>query len=380
MAEPKASGKTQSVSLPVARSIPGAPKGLANGTPGGRPVGIQPTARPAVRFVSNRVHRALVTPRHDIVALPIMQTLGAQESLSPRVDWTPVASSLAEISASNEELEGFLGGVFEDLEGLFGDFLRQQKALQLERQRMEAEMTERQAELERQRAEIAALREGLLADIRAEVNQAVTASVCREGLLEKVVADFQQDRQAFQTALDEARAQWSQAAQTQAEIAELRSELRQWLEQQAKRQAQSADAEPADALKEQIRRLEKEREVMERERATLEAELETVRARAAELAETLDQQKRQVAEERARWTEEIRRFRQIVELMSASRGEKRASGIPSGPPPTSGPGAETAPSGSRLPDAALDSIIAQFELLQKDVARRRKRPPEPTAP
>jgi len=354
-----------------------------------------------------------------------------------------VLSSLAEISASNEEVGGFLTGVFDDLEGLVGDFLRQQKTLQSERQRIESDLKQERAELERQRAEVEALREGILADIRGEVSRATTSTASQDGLVEKVLADVEQERGALRAALAEAQIQLAQLAQTSSEIAGLRQEFKQWSEQQSRLQtevlqarpaadpevaaaaelergalraaladaqtqlaqvlqatadvaalrqefkqwseeqasvhAQALQSRPAPELEERLHRMEQERAALEQERAVLESELESVRGRAVEMAEMLEQQKRQVAEERSKWTGELQRFRQLMEMMSLARPEKRAA-APAAAPATAAPAArgpdrpasETAAGG----DTALDSIIAQFELLQKDLARRRKRPAE----
>jgi chromosome segregation ATPase len=157
-------------------------------------------------------------------------------------------------------------------------------------------------------------------------------------------------------------------------VAELGGELKRALEQLATTQAAAAQSPAWPAMEERLRRMEEERAESDRQRAVLESELETLRARNAEMARLLDQQKHQVTEERSQWGDEIRRLRQVMELMSAGRGEKRSPATAAPPPPDTAAQANRAPAGSAGgPDSVLDSVIAQFELLQKDAARRRKR-------
>jgi hypothetical protein len=105
----------------------------------------------------------------------------------------------------------------------------------------------------------------------------------------------------------------------------------------------------------------------------LERELETVRSRAAELSEIQAQQGRQMSEERERWSDELKRMRRLLETMAErqlvqsaaeARAAKTAAPMPAG-------GQQAAPNDDRG-DPVLDSVITQFEMLQRDLARRRK--------
>jgi chromosome segregation ATPase len=155
-------------------------------------------------------------------------------------------------------------------------------------------------------------------------------------------------------------------------VAEWGGELKRALEQLAGAQAAAAQSPAWPAMEQRLLRMEEERAESERERAVLESELETLRARNAEMAHLLSQQKNQVTEERTQWGDEIRRLRQVMELMSAGRAGKRTcETAASEPPPAQTSVPPAGPAGGT--DSVLDSVIAQFELLQKDAARRRKR-------
>lgn len=75
-----------------------------------------------------------------------------------------------------------------------------------------------------------------------------------------------------------------------------------------------------------------------------------------------------MSDQQTAWAEELRRMRRLMETL-VERQSASASASP--PPPAEKPVAiePASPSG----DPALDSVMAQFEMLQRDVARRRKR-------
>jgi len=115
---------------------------------------------------------------------------------------------------------------------------------------------------------------------------------------------------------------------------------------------------------------------VEQERRLLESELEAVRNRAVEMAEMLDDQKRQAAEQQNQWTDELKRMRRLMEDMSA-RTVQNAAAAPVAPQPVQQqpvpqqPVAPQSPAPQPQADPALDSVMAQFEMLQRDLARRR---------
>jgi len=142
---------------------------------------------------------------------------------------------------------------------------------------------------------------------------------------------------------------------------------------------------------------------LEDERHQLEEELENVRSHSANMAQVIEEQKRQMAEENAGWTAELRQLRRILDKQATWISQQRenssqqysdlelqqapAEDYPSGQPPilpirtaqTSNRPIEQ-PAAMRATgtggqagrhDAVLGSVLSQFELLQRDVARRR---------
>jgi predicted nucleic acid-binding Zn-ribbon protein len=140
----------------------------------------------------------------------------------------------------------------------------------------------------------------------------------------------------------------------------LSAERAQWEAQ--KRLSQETGSENASQVTE-----------MAHERAMLEEELETVRHRCEELSKTVSEQKKQLTEERAEWTAEFRQLRKILDKQSQVLVERMEHNHTT--PATSGP-----PSQQHAPleahaataDPVLGSVISQFQLLQKDAARRRQ--------
>ena len=85
----------------------------------------------------------------------------------------------------------------------------------------------------------------------------------------------------------------------------------------------------------------------------------------------LDQQKHQVVQERTQWGDEIRQLRELVECLSTGRAAVR--GGAAAEPVAAGHSGSPASAPVHGHDTVLDSVIAQFELLQKGAARRRKK-------
>ncbi len=100
------------------------------------------------------------------------------------------------------------------------------------------------------------------------------------------------------------------------------------------------------------------------QRAALEAELDAARRRAAEQAEALHEQKRSADLQQAELGGELKRMQSLLEVLAGQiRGEPVV------------PGQSTKP---RVDSAMLGSVLAEFELLQRDVpSRRAKRNGEP---
>ena len=77
-----------------------------------------------------------------------------------------------------------------------------------------------------------------------------------------------------------------------------------------------------------------------------------------------------MSEERTEWTAELKRMRRTLETFTQRQIELAQAGG-SGQAAESAGAAKTA-STETANDPVLDSVMAQFEMLQKDLAKRRK--------
>jgi len=259
-------------------------------------------------------------------------------------DWDSVRESLARICASHDEFDHFFSGVFE----------------QLDEQ----------------------LRKGAIN--RGEQGASGGAESRRQ--FEQMLEEAQQQRAALRAAQEAAESQTAQLAELTEELSEARDELAEARREIQRQREQldavrtgAADREPDQELEERLRQVEKDRAELERERVVLETELDSVRSRAAEMAETVVAQRRQMADERAQWTGELKRMRRVLEML----GRQHAAAAPADawqeprvePRSLSDGPLETVSAAAGSGDPVLGSVMAQFEMLQKDLARRRKKTP-----
>ena len=137
-----------------------------------------------------------------------------------------------------------------------------------------------------------------------------------------------------------------------------------------------------ESLRQEQRSLEKSHTEVLRERDRLESELELVRTRACELQEVVSEQQDQLAQQHDDVSDELRQLKSVIETQLSSLQRKSqpferfTAPAPQQPaavavnvtqPSTNEP-AEAPPS-----DPVVNSVMAQFARLQKDVAQRRKK-------
>ena len=137
-------------------------------------------------------------------------------------------------------------------------------------------------------------------------------------------------------------------------------------------------------------------QVLEKERIELEGELELVRARAAELQELVQQLKRDLTEQQAGVTDELREMRKLLGHQAESPGHRQTYHEPAGydaepgqsegrlamtmtlparenPRETGRSSVRDSSAAVATADPASQAVMAQFAKLQRDVALRRKK-------
>lgn len=256
--------------------------------------------------------------RYDPYPSTTARAAVSHEPSSPLVDQKSLRDSLARVSAGHQEFQSFFSKVFDELDTLWTDSAQRQERWDAQRQASEADLRERTERLEQERAELNTQWER--AREQAEANRAELA-----------------------------------------ELAEARREIharRETIEQDA------SEAGPDPEFQGRFDQVVGERQELAEERAALETELELVRNQTAELAETIAAERKQSAEERSEGSAELKRMRRLLELIA-----DRSTAAPASPQAAARPSGDAA--GEPPADPVLDSVMAQFEVLQKDLARRR---------
>jgi chromosome segregation ATPase len=279
-----------------------------------------------------------------------------------------------------------LAHLLEQQEARLGEALREIKALR------EQSKSERDEAKERESSRFAFLEQKLRAaeaerdQLRHEVNVLAASSKAGAGggdgfaPLMTELGDMKRQLSETQAQLGEARTQLAAAIQhsaggggltpdsTKSLMSEL-GELRRQLTAAAERGATGAtmvvgaDGQPADeATRGRLA-------AVERERVELESELELVRTRATELQEVVNQQRRELVEQRADVTTELRLLRELVEQRPVAAGEEYEPNDEA----LVGAASRGNEQAGSAPDPVVSSVMAQFARLQKDVAQRRKK-------
>ena len=209
-----------------------------------------------------------------------------------------------------------------------------------------------------------------LTELHAELEKAPDAAAQQTALWRAKLEQVESARAAVQTELDAARVQIGQFANMALELAAARAQIGDVrAEMLTLRQQSSVSSEPDEQLRDQLRELELERNAAE-------TELETVRQRNVDLQNRLDEQKRQVIEERAEWNAELRQLRRALERQAESLIQRALAPLPqrdrSEPAVHAAPTRAASKEATAAPDDVMGSVMAQFEQLQRDRQQRRK--------
>lgn len=143
-----------------------------------------------------------------------------------------------------------------------------------------------------------------------------------------------------------------------------------------------------EQLRLEQRTLERSHDEVLRERDRLEGELELVRTRACELQEVVSEQQDQLAQQHEDVSDELRQLKAVIEnqLSSLSRKSQplervqapvysQSTSATQPPPPVAANVTTPVSEAAEAPpaDPVMNSVMAQFARLQKDVAQRRKK-------
>jgi chromosome segregation ATPase len=230
-----------------------------------------------------------------------------------------------------------------------------------ERTNAEADATRRSTEQKQQldsvQAELAESTNKIQASQAEEFQcrQRLEVQIERNQQLQSQIERLQDDETESRNELTQLRAQFGPLTEATVEAARVRGEL-------ATVEGQLAELRDQPDMREQLA-------IAITERKQAESELDQLRHRSAELSEALAEQKRLVSEEREQWSDELRLLRRAVdrqaELMVHQPGPAAAAG-----PAVHASAGEPAPTVAAKNDQVMDSVIKQFEMLQKTKVRK----------
>jgi chromosome segregation ATPase len=206
-----------------------------------------------------------------------------------------------------------------------------------------------------------------------------------DGRLDVLLSQRESDREEIRETREVVKAQVAQLAAIASELASSQSvfqanftQIREEIAKTRDTASQSA-AIPAPAagngeVERKFAELERQHVSLEQDRAVLEKELESVRNRAADLAESLSEQKRLAAQQQTQGNAELQKMRELLETLARREPvakqthDEEPPPVPAEPPRTAAAKPQAAPANA---DPVLGSVLAQFEMLQQDRARRR---------
>jgi len=234
--------------------------------------------------------------------------------------------------------------------------------------------------------------QAFLQEMTAEFDQLGESLASRQRCLQQRAAQQQESRaEAHHEQTDRLFALWEEASRQQGEIRqsqagveeqivrladvaveliavqnEVKAQREKWVQQSAalatlpEAIASAQTPPPSDS---QLEELQHQYSELQQERTLLESELESVRSRAAELTDRLTEQKRNAAQQQSHWDEELHRLGLLLETVASRQADaqqllEQRPATPAATPATT--------------DPVLGSVLAQFELIQQDCARRRQ--------
>jgi len=304
--------------------------------------------------------------------------------------WDVVSESLEAFRAGHEESGRFLAELLDRVDSLLLELLREQERWRAEHQRAQSELSQKAMLLHHQEQQIAC-EWAQIEQARAE-GRATEPDAEQQQRLEAMLEQVQQDWAALCESLPETEAHGKllagvtgQMTEARVELADLRAEMQRLIEPIELVAQEALPQRASEWLQAEMSAVREERDAMRQERLLLESELENVRRRSEQSAEALEEQKRAAAEQESHWREEFRRQRSLLEELAGrlaatgpacsvapAEGVDNPSAIPPAVAAQDGRPRRAAKGGTGGGDSALESVRAQFELLQEEASRRRK--------
>lgn len=276
-----------------------------------------------------------------------------------------VQSAFGDLRGTQNELDNVFGDVFDQLESLSLELFARHKCLELS--------TQHQAQHETAGAEHGRQFHECLEELRELQAKVLSAHEEAERVWSEISATHQQFRQEH-VELHETQEEMRRIStelhtmcegveRDRVELRQMRESVQEHLQRLASVSAESA-AQSSSGHDEQfaqvIEATRQQQAAWQNDRVGLAAELEAERQRTAQQNETLAEQRCLAAQQQAELAGELKRMRSLLEILLNQMNQPFGANTDNGNKTS-----------SSSENAALESVLRQFEMLQRDLAQRR---------
>lgn len=280
-------------------------------------------------------------------------------------DYTPLDQALSQLRHHNGELEKFIDGLLNEIANLGQDVESRANELMKARRQLDhtaqtslhlSEENQRLNQLIEQHNEAIAQANAEITQLQQQVSEAKAAvpSIQNDPADQQRIAELEQQ-------LSAARSDSGGDAELLTQVEQLRRELAATKLELLKRdqaEAEESDNDDFDSLKQR--------------NEVLEGELHQVRGHAMRLTETIDQQRKEMNQQKSSWTEEMQAMRSLLERrMTPATTQTQSFADTSVISDTATVTRDELEIRANNNNTVVDSVMAQFAKLQRDVNKRR---------
>jgi chromosome segregation ATPase len=284
---------------------------------------------------------------------------------------TSALSALSELRGTHNEFAKFFGDALDQLEAMSLELFARHKCLELNAQNQnehKAAGAEHELQFHNCLEELRDLKAKVCSAHEETAKMWSEISTTHQQLLQEL-AEPRATQEELRHISTEFRAMREGVEQDRVESRQRQESVEEHLQRLASVVAELAAAQspsdPDEQLSQVLDAARQQQAAWQQDRAGLEAELEAERQRGAQQNEALAEQRRVVAEQQAELAGELKRMRSLLELLLNHMNQPFGG--------NSGDGKQTSPSSE---NAALESMLSQFEMLQRDLAQRRAGKPK----
>ena len=287
--------------------------------------------------------------------------------------WDHVRSALDEIRVCHDDTQTFFSGVFDQLDSLCETLLTresnwQKPAAHAERRCLGNRDCPRIDRWDSLIREIEAGREEFRGTHQIAQEQISRISAAAEGLtaarneLQTARGELARQGEELSAIRSQSIAAWQEVRSS------IKDKIREMDEQRSLLEKERAAMEKAaeSNIQDKIHDVEQQQALLEKEREAMEKELASVGNKAEEIAGLLAEQKRASGPQQPAWAEDLLEMRAMLENLTRQVAQERRQTEPSAHANRQSGFAAAANS-----DPVLESVLAQFEVLQQDRIFRR---------